>query len=366
MTSPTHIVACAVSNNGPIIHIADARPDQRYVCVECEGPMMVVKSQNRAHHYKHIKSQRALPRECDPSRAAETQAIRVVMDAHAKARERGGEYPAIFNCPECGELIRKLNLAACHLHQTEPAKIQLTNPAAPTIVIEAMHRFTSTYKPRPPAGAAYIHVYAAWESLLAMRDELDCSRADGAGMWCARCAAPVPDWSDELARRAKIRDALERKAEQALPFSQRLPDAPEPAAWPDANRETLAFANWLTSVGFRQHASTQKPWLFSADAAGARLHVDMENPDAARIYCYGDNQPAYKLHAIEETARRVLAESGAPVAKRGGARRDCRCEWHDAEGRHYRRAPALAAPSSGAAAPASPPARRPAAPAAAR
>lgn len=358
MISPTHVVACAVIKSGPIIHIEDARPDQRYVCVECEGPMMVVKSAGRAHHYKHMSGSGMIARECDPSRAAEIQAMRIIMDAHAKARERGGEYHAVFNCPECGESIRRLNLAACNLWQTEPAKIELTNPAAPTIIIEAIHRFIPAYQPRPPEGAAYIHVYAAWESLLSMRDELDCSRADGAGMWCARCSAPVPDWSDELARRAKVRDALRRKAERALPFSRRDDNPPEIKPWASADREALDFANWLAAAGFRQHAATMKPWLFSADAAGARLHVDMEKPGAARVYCYGDDQPDYKLHAIEETARIVLTDSGAPVSKRGGVHRNCRCAWHDADGRHYRRAPAPPAPPSLSPTPAPPAARR--------
>lgn len=353
MNSPTHVVACAVTKSGPIIHIEDARPDQRYVCAECEGPMLVIKAGGRAHHFKHMSGPKFLPRNCDPARAAETQAVRIIMDAHAKARQAGGEYRATFNCPECSNPIRALNLAACALNQTEPAKVELTNPAAPTIIIEATHRFIPGYNPKPPKGAAYIYVYAAWESLLAMRDGLDCSRADGAGMWCSRCAAPVPDWRDELARRAKARDALSVKAQAALAFLNAEPADPDFEAWPYAAGASLALAKRLTALGFKQHSNTQKPWLFSADAAGTRLHVDMEHANA-RVYCYGDEQPAYKLHAIEETARRTLRESGAQVAPGGGAHRDCRCQWHDAEGRHYSRAPAAPVIS---AAPAQTPAR---------
>lgn len=355
MSEPTHIAACAVTKQGPIIYVEDARPDQRYVCCECEGSMMVIKANGRADHFKHIRGPNSVPRECDPNLAAETQAIRVIMDSHGRARENGKPYPGLFHCPECGALMRSLNLAACALTQIEPAKLSLTNPRTPEIIIEATARAKPDFTPAKPEGAAHIYVYAAWESLAAMRGGLDCSRADGANMWCRRCALPISDWRDELARRAAIREPLARKAAHALAFLKKPPGKPDYQPWPHASDESLALANRASGLGFAQHASTLKPWLFSKEIAGSKLFIDMERAESARVYCYGDDQPLYKTHALEETARRMLIDLGASVKKRGGLHRDCRCEWHMAEGRHYKRSSALPAMPAPPPAPPKPP-----------
>lgn len=264
-----------------IIRIADAPRERgkRYSCPHCGQRMSaVVQVTRQSPHFRHINP--ALP--CDPDTALHTYAIRTIADAHAKARETGGEYLLTRLCSEkdilgCHNYAAKINLANGWECDVEKSIVPHTRSdivftaadgrqiAVEVVVTHEMDPQTegAFQSARVPVVVVQVKEWSALDHLF-VGLAIDDSRNFNNDI-CNPCAKRHEESAKRLDRRKRyVNNVLSKMTRKraAEPLFRPWREAKDSLPmFPLTRRRVFANAIILTELGFEQH-NPRKPWLF--------------------------------------------------------------------------------------------------------